>query len=421
MLCLFSVGGRRTVSEPSIQLTDGGSCATEAGNATVFGPPYLEAREQEPPFVPQTCSPLLLGLLAKILICYELRGCRISMTNKNSTNIKEINSVYDDVSGENSLDLCTPVFFSPSSPEWDNCEVPGIVQSLSPEKPLESSSDVPKILCDFVICGARFETIPKFTWNMKDSDRRVRLRKELSVVFSVHTLVTSEDVIVGFDAAGIDVDQILSIQCRASNNSWVVSFRFPEAKNVALVVPCVTISGCTVFIGDCENRVQIVKIYEAPTEMPDTVLIGCLSHYGKVFSFWRDKVADSIYNGVRTARMRLNLTIPPTIFVAGELIRIWYPTQPKMCRRCGDSNHVVAKCSSFRCFNCEAPGHRIEDCRSSPLCLIYLAAEHDVSFCPFLLYSANVVAQPGDSLVPDEPISQPVALPSYAKVVSHSP
>ena len=68
MLCLFSVGGRRTVSEPSIQLTDGASCATEAGNATVFGPPYLEAREQEPPFVPRTCSPSLLGLLAKLLL-----------------------------------------------------------------------------------------------------------------------------------------------------------------------------------------------------------------------------------------------------------------------------------------------------------------------------------------------------------------
>ena len=66
MLCLFSVGGRRTVSEPSIQLTDGANCATVAGNATVFGPPYLEAREQEPPFVPRTCSPSLLGLLAKI-------------------------------------------------------------------------------------------------------------------------------------------------------------------------------------------------------------------------------------------------------------------------------------------------------------------------------------------------------------------
>ena len=66
MSCLFSVGGRRTVSEPVIQLTDGASCATVAGNATVFGPPYLEAREQEPPFAPRTCSPSFFGHLAQI-------------------------------------------------------------------------------------------------------------------------------------------------------------------------------------------------------------------------------------------------------------------------------------------------------------------------------------------------------------------
>lgn len=234
------------------------------------------------------------------------------------------------------------------------------------------------------------------------------------------TAVTSQDIICGFDAAGIDIDQILSIQRRASNNTWVVSFRSPEAKNVALGVPSVTIAGCTVFIGDCENKVQIVKIYEAPTEMPETVLIGRLFHYGKVFS--RDKVADTTYDGVRTANMRLNLVIP-TIFVAGELIPVRYPGQPKMCRRCGDPDHVAAKCSSLRCFNCEAPGHRIEDCKSTLLCSICLGADHDVSVCPFLLYSANVVTQPGDSSVPDVPvtISPPVALPSYAKVVSRSP
>lgn len=45
-----------------------------------------------------------------------------------------------------------------------------------------------------------------------------------------------------------------------------------------------------------------------------------------------DMVADNIYNRVRTARMRLNLAIPPTIFVAGKLLRIWYPSQPKMYR-----------------------------------------------------------------------------------------
>ena len=168
---------------------------------------------------------------------------------------------------------------------------------------------------------------------------------------------------------------------------------------------------------------QIVKVYEAPTEMPNTVLIGRLSHYGKVFSFRRDRIADGIYNGIRTARMRLNLTIPPSILVAGEFVRVWYPTQPKMCRRCGDPGHMVAQCSSFRCFNCEAPGHRVEDCERLPLCSICLAEDHSTDVCPFLLYSANLVAQPGDSSYAEvaKTISEPSASPLNANVASRSP
>lgn len=52
--------------------------------------------------------------------------------------------------------------------------------------------------------------------------------------------------------------------------------------------------------------------------MPDTAVIGRLTHYGKVLSFRRDKIVDSIDNGVRTARMRLTRHIPSTINLAGE-------------------------------------------------------------------------------------------------------
>ena len=100
-------------------------------------------------------------------------------------------------------------------------------------------------------------------------------------------------------------------------------------------------------------------------------------------------VANNIYNGVQTAKLQLNLPIPPTIFVAGELVRIWYLSQPKMCRRCGDVGHVAAKCSLLRCFHCEGPGHQIENCTSLPLCSICLGADHNVSFAPFY-YTAQM-------------------------------
>ena len=128
--------------------------------------------------------------------------------------------------------------------------------------------------------------------------------------------------------------------------------------------------------------------------------------------FRRDKSTNIIYNGVRTARMRLNLVIPPSMCIAGELVCVWYPTQLKMCRRCGDSGHIVAKCTSVRCFNCEVPGHCAEECPSVTHCSICLSLDRAVLACPFLLYSANVVDQPED--VP-EAISPPVPSPSYAK------
>lgn len=83
------------------------------------------------------------------------------------------------------------------------------------------------------------------------------------------------------------------------------------------------------FLGDCENKVTIVKLYELPTELPDSVIIGRLSHYGRVFSFRRDRIAEGIYNGVRTARRVLDRPIPGQTFIAGEFARICTLASPK--------------------------------------------------------------------------------------------
>lgn len=63
---------------------------------------------------------------------------------------------------------------------------------------------------------------------------------------------------------GIDVDEIISIQRKGSNHSWVVSFATPKAKEDVL-------SDFPVFLGDCENRTVLVKSYEAPHKMPNTL------------------------------------------------------------------------------------------------------------------------------------------------------
>ena len=93
-------------------------------------------------------------------------------------------------------------------------------------------------------------------------------------------MVTSQAIIEAFDSAGIEIDTIISIQGRASNCMWVVSFEDQCAKEMALEVSSVEIAGTT---GDCENRLVLVKIYEALEELPDAVVIERLSHYGRVF------------------------------------------------------------------------------------------------------------------------------------------
>lgn len=137
--------------------------------------------------------------------------------------------------------------------------------------------------------------------------------------------------------------------------------------------------------------------------MPDTVVIGRLSHYGRVLSFRRDfGAATHVHNGVHTVRMRLSSAIPSSVRITGKVIFLSYPGQPRTCRRCGEEGHVAQGCKKL-CFNCEAPGHVSSECNLEPLCGVCLKSDHHESDCPYVILSANV---------------EPVALsPSYADVI----
>ena len=285
---------------------------------------------------------------------------------------------------------------------------PELFTPPSPTPPLDSEhlagcSDRPPELPDALLrlqnSGHYLQAISCESWNVRGNN--VRIRKDLSICFSVDTIITSQDIIVGLDKAGIDLDNITAIQRRASNNSWVVTFDCKAVKDAAMNEHSIEIAGCSVLVGDCENRVSIVKIYELPDELPDSVVIGRLSHYGRVISFRRDRVADIILNGVRTARMFIDRPIPSQTFIAGEFARLWYPSQPKTCRKCGSEDHLAAVCKSQRCYNCERPGHRAEQCDMLALCRVCLSDAHDISACPFVYYSSNVTAAK-----PDRPIQK---------------
>ena len=255
----------------------------------------------------------------------------------------------------------------------------------------EESVPVPEALTHLINHGVRFKSVHHWSQTAQPM-----LVKSLSVYFSVDTIVTSQAIIESFDAAGIEIDTITSIQWKASNRMWVVSFEDQWAKEMALEVSSVEIGGTTVFLGDCKNRLVLVKVYEAPAELPDTVVIGRLSHYGRVMSFRRDKIAQFIESGVRTARMALHRPIPSIINLAGEYVRVWYPNQPKTCRNCGSPDHLVKDCNSVRCFNCEQPGHRLENCEEPSKCTVCKSVDHRLAECPFILFSANIDTTPKD-------------------------
>ena len=130
--------------------------------------------------------------------------------------------------------------------------------------------------------------------------------------------------IEALDAAGVDYEDILSIQRRLSSNTWVVAFRTAIAKEQVVSAWNFVIAGQRVFIADCDRKISLVKVYHAPNEIPDSVIIGRLPVYGSVLSFRRDLLTDSIFNGVRTARMEVKKHIPSTVRIAGEFIHLRY-------------------------------------------------------------------------------------------------
>ena len=180
---------------------------------------------------------------------------------------------------------------------------------------------VPDALTHLEGVGFRFMRGPDESWKIMDNNARVF--KDCSVTFSVDTVCTSQDIIFGFDKAGIDIDEITSNQRRNSSRSWVVSFTSSEHKDASLEMSSVTICGCEVFLGDAENKTVIVKIYEAPSELRDIVLICRLSTYGKILSFRGDLLATNVWNGVRTARMRLSRPIPSSMRIVGGLALLY--------------------------------------------------------------------------------------------------
>ena len=87
----------------------------------------------------------------------------------------------------------------------------------------------------------------------------------------------------------IDVCAVVrSVQRKVSNNSWIVTFVDKNVKENLIRNPVLRIKNSYVFVTDADAETLFVKIYETCDEMPDTVIISCPVHCGRILSFRRD-------------------------------------------------------------------------------------------------------------------------------------
>ena len=281
------------------------------------------------------------------------------------------------------------------------------MEPMNSSDDVELPQDVPAVLRVLHVRGMRFTKTAAESWSMKDE--RVTLRKTLSVYFVPEVACGPEDILLALGRAGGDTGAVTSIQRRFSSRTWVISFATLADKEWALNVGSIDVCQTNVTLVDVSRDYTIVKIYDAPAELPDTAVIGRLSAYGQVVSFRRDRTEAGVENGSRTARVCLDRVIPPSISVVGELIKIWYPDQPKLCRKCGASDHLARACNTPRCANCEAPGHQACLCPEPPLCALCVSSEHSTVKCPFLLFSCNVKREDEGISSAEESVGRPSA------------
>ena len=298
---------------------------------------------------------------------------------------------------------------SGTSSEVPSSEIPPSAPTpelFSAENSSENEDPIPQELREFISLGGVRLVRCENAWNV--DGWAAKLRKNLSVTFSFDGDITGEDILNGFEQAGFNTEKVASIQRRISNRTWVVSFSEQAEKDRVISKGRVTIKGAVVFVGDADCRTDIVKIFEAPDEMPDTVVIGRLSCFGRVLSFRRDVApATGVRNGVRTARMRISRDIPCSIHVAGEALSIKYSSQPRSCRRCGGSGHFANDCKQPRCYNCDLPGHRAMECEESVLCGVCFRSNHPLSECPYVMFSANVAPSYAEAATADPAANPP--------------
>ncbi|KAK2900067.1 hypothetical protein Q8A73_013196 [Channa argus] len=99
---------------------------------------------------------------------------------------------------------------------------------------------------------------------------------------------------------------------------------------------------------------------------------------------------DGIRTGARRFYVQLKrdedsgqlIHLPSTIQLGSIRGHVFYPGQPKTCRKCGSRTHLAANCDTTYCKNCEGCDHITKDCPQPMKCNLCRSTAHTFRTCP---------------------------------------
>lgn len=97
---------------------------------------------------------------------------------------------------------------------------------------------------------------------------------------------------------------------------------------------------------------------------------------------------DGIKTGARRFHVRLSRRegilqhLPNTIQLGALRGYVFYPGQPKECRKCGSQDHLAAACTTATCRNCKSTDHTTVQCKIPVKCNLCSSTDHRFRDCP---------------------------------------
>ena len=204
--------------------------------------------------------------------------------------------------------------------------------------------------------------------------------------FRPSTYLDAKDV---FDALERDGFPANSISClhRKLSGEIFVTFRTLEMRNAFLRRSSFIVRRGRYATNDGDNSILYLTVYDAPYELPHTVIISRLLEYCSVIGQRRGRhhSQPTIFNGLRHYRIQLKrdgVSVPSFLRFGMFLLRFTHAGQTPTCRKCNRSGHLAATCNNVLCFNCDQLGHVARECPNAMLCCLCKSSTHLAKTCP---------------------------------------